>query len=299
MADVFTVLAKDHEEVKRMLAELEKGPTQATEASQDQLAQRKTMTEQLIIEESKHEALEEMYFWPAVREHHPAGNTLADDATGQEQEAKEVLDKLDKLDVGDPEFDKLLGTFTGAARKHIAFEETQVWPGPALGAARRDSGRPGHQDRRREEDRADAAAPALSPVAGRTQDGRARGRRGRQGARQGNRPGQRLTRSRERPARHRRRTGGTAAGLPRGPGGLAPGQVRAPLSVRKDWKMIPNGHWCYELSRLLAPALIAGSRRSGPRWSSAAVGVGAAFARPALVQDPWPPGRDGGSARWP
>ncbi len=98
-------------------------------------------------------------------------------------------------------------------------------------------------------------------------------------------------------ARHRRRTGGTAAGLPRGPGGLAPGQVRAPLPVRKDWKMIPNGHWCYELSRLLAPVLITGSRRSGPRWSS--VGVGAAFARPALVQDPCPPGRDGGSARWP
>jgi len=63
--------------------------------------------------------------------------------------------------------------------------------------------------------------------------------------------------------------------------------------------MIPNGHWCYELSRLLAPVLIAGSRRSGPRWSSAAVGVVTAFARPALVQDPWPPGRDGGSARWP
>ena len=27
MADVFTVLAKDHQEVKAMLAELEKGPT--------------------------------------------------------------------------------------------------------------------------------------------------------------------------------------------------------------------------------------------------------------------------------
>jgi hypothetical protein len=29
MADVFTLLAKDHEEVKGMLAELEKGPTRA------------------------------------------------------------------------------------------------------------------------------------------------------------------------------------------------------------------------------------------------------------------------------
>jgi hypothetical protein len=38
MADVFTVLAKDHEEVKRMLAELEKCPTKGTGASEDQLA---------------------------------------------------------------------------------------------------------------------------------------------------------------------------------------------------------------------------------------------------------------------
>ena len=129
MADVFTVLAKDHEEVKDMLKELEKGPTRATGASQDQLALRKKMTEQLIIEESKHEALEEMYFWPAVRDHLQNGDALADQATGQEQEAKEVLAGLDKLEASDAEFEKLLSTFIGAAREHIEFEETQVWPG--------------------------------------------------------------------------------------------------------------------------------------------------------------------------
>jgi hypothetical protein len=84
------------------------------------------MTEQLIIEESKHEALEEMYFWPVVRDHLPDGDTLADQATSQEQEAKEVLAKLD---AGDAEFEKLLGRFIGAAREHIQFEETAVWPG--------------------------------------------------------------------------------------------------------------------------------------------------------------------------
>jgi Hemerythrin HHE cation binding domain len=129
MADVFTVLAQDHEEVKAMLAELEQGPDQASGASQDQLARRKKLAEQLIIEESKHEALEEMYFWPAVRAYHAAGNTLADEAVGQEQQAKEVLAKLDTLQAGDPEFDELLAEFTGAAREHIEFEETQVWPG--------------------------------------------------------------------------------------------------------------------------------------------------------------------------
>ena len=28
----------------------------------------------------------------------------------------------------DPEFETLLGTFTTAAREHIAFEELKVWP---------------------------------------------------------------------------------------------------------------------------------------------------------------------------
>ena len=128
MADVFTVLGQDHQEVKRMLAELEKGPTKATGASEDQLALRKKMAEELIIEESKHEALEEMYFWPAVRDHLEAGNTLADEATGQEQAAKQVLNDLDKLQAGDAEFEQLVGKFTVDAREHIEFEETQVWP---------------------------------------------------------------------------------------------------------------------------------------------------------------------------
>jgi hemerythrin-like domain-containing protein len=128
MADVFTVLGQDHQEVKRMLAELEKGPTAAAGASEDQLALRKKMTEELIIEESKHEALEEMYFWPAVRDHIQSGNTLADEATGQEQAAKQLLTDLDKLGSGDAEFERLLGKFIMDAREHIEFEETQVWP---------------------------------------------------------------------------------------------------------------------------------------------------------------------------
>ena len=128
MTDVFTVLGQDHQEVKRMLAELEKGPTSATGASEDQLALRKKMAEELIIEESKHEALEEMYFWPAVREYIQSGNTLADQATEQEQAAKQVLTDLGKLQAGDAEFEKLMAKFIVDAREHIEFEETRVWP---------------------------------------------------------------------------------------------------------------------------------------------------------------------------
>ncbi|MBV9446479.1 MAG: hemerythrin domain-containing protein [Streptosporangiaceae bacterium] len=129
MPDVFDVLSKDHTEVKRMLTELQTGPTKQTGADEDQLLLRKKMTEELIIEESRHEAVEEMYFWPAVREHVPDGDQLADEAIEQEQEGKEVLNSLDKLNASDLEFENLLGKFAEAAREHIAFEENMVWPG--------------------------------------------------------------------------------------------------------------------------------------------------------------------------
>jgi len=128
MPNVFDVLSKDHEQVKHMLTEFEAGPTAATGATENELVLRKKMAEELIVDESRHEAVEEMYFWPAVRERIPGGDQLAGKATGQEQEAKEVLAKLDKLDADNPEFEALLGEFITAGREHIAFEETQVWP---------------------------------------------------------------------------------------------------------------------------------------------------------------------------
>jgi hemerythrin superfamily protein len=128
MPSAFDVLANDHREVKRMLDELELGPTTGTGADSDQLALRKRMVRQLVIEESKHEAVEEMYFWPAVRRHLPDGDDLANQAQDQEQEAKAVLDKLDKLTPDDEQFEAQLGQFVQAGRAHIAFEETSVWP---------------------------------------------------------------------------------------------------------------------------------------------------------------------------
>lgn len=129
MTDAFEVLGRDHAEVKEMLTQFELGAVRQGTATDEQLNRRKKLAEQLVIEESRHEAVEEMYFWPAVREHLPDGDELADTAIGQEQEGKEVLDKLDKLDAGTPEFEKLLAEFIHAGREHIDYEENHVWPG--------------------------------------------------------------------------------------------------------------------------------------------------------------------------
>ena len=128
MEDVFDALAADHEDVRQMLAELEKGPTMATGATEDQLMLRKMMTEELIIEESKLGEIERVYVWPAVREHVPDGGRLADQATCQQLEIFELLAGLDKLDASQAEFESLLGQFTRAGRAHFDFAERQVWP---------------------------------------------------------------------------------------------------------------------------------------------------------------------------
>jgi len=136
MTDAFEFLAHDHDEVKAMLIRLEVGGVRQGAATADQLAQRTKFAEQLVMEVSRHEAVEEMHFWPVVRERLPDGDDLADTAIDQEQNGKEMLDRLGKLDAGTPEFEKLLADFTRAGREHIAYEETHVWPGLRIALTR-------------------------------------------------------------------------------------------------------------------------------------------------------------------
>jgi Hemerythrin HHE cation binding domain len=128
MTDAFTVLSADHVQVTSMLDMLGRTPGHAAGASEAVLAARKDVAEQLIIVSSAHEATEEEYFWPVVRDRLPDGDALADEAIGQESQAKEVLARLGKLDAADAEFDRLMAEYIPAALVHIEFEETRVWP---------------------------------------------------------------------------------------------------------------------------------------------------------------------------
>jgi len=128
MEDVFDVLAEDHEEIRQALAELDKGPTASTGASEDQLMLRMIMTEELILEEAKHEEIELSCLWPAVRGHVPGGDQLADRAVCAELDIVALLAELNQLDVSQPAFERLLSAFTRAALEHFDFEERHVWP---------------------------------------------------------------------------------------------------------------------------------------------------------------------------
>lgn len=122
--DALTYLRADHQAVLGMLEVLEGAP-EGTGAADSGLA---TMVSNLIIAESQHEAIEEQWFWPAVRRALDNGDVLADHAVAQEQEGKVLLQRLLAGSPGEPDYHAALREFIAAARAHIAFEQDVVWP---------------------------------------------------------------------------------------------------------------------------------------------------------------------------
>jgi hemerythrin-like domain-containing protein len=130
LTNAIELLGRDHDEIRRLLIALETTPVPSVGAGRHDPCE--ALTEQLVIVESGHEAIEEEYFWPLVRRRVQNGPRLAEEALGQEQELKQVLCALVKHGPGHREFEALIRQFTAIGRAHIDFEETQVWPGVRL-----------------------------------------------------------------------------------------------------------------------------------------------------------------------
>jgi hemerythrin-like domain-containing protein len=122
--DALTFLRQDHKSVLGMLEVLDGAPDGNGAASSGL----STMVTNLVIAESQHEAIEQQIFWPAVREALEDGDELADKAVQQEQEGKQLLQRLEDGEPGEPDYQEALQQFVKAGRDHIAFEQEVVWP---------------------------------------------------------------------------------------------------------------------------------------------------------------------------
>lgn len=122
--DALTFLRQDHKSVLGMLEVLADAP-RGTGAQSSGL---QTMVENLVIAESQHEAIEEQFFWPAVRDALDDGDALADKAVEQEQAGKQLLQRLEDGEPGEPDYHEALTEFVKAGREHIAYEQDVVWP---------------------------------------------------------------------------------------------------------------------------------------------------------------------------
>lgn len=122
--DALTFLREDHKSVLGMLEVLDGAPT-GEGAQRSGLA---TMVTNLVIAESQHEAIEEQFFWPAVRDALEDGDELADKAVDQEQAGKELLQRLEDGKPGEQDYHQALQEFVKLGREHICYEQEVVWP---------------------------------------------------------------------------------------------------------------------------------------------------------------------------
>lgn len=127
--DALTFLRSEHESVLGMVESLERGRG----LSEAELQDRGHLATSLVIAASQHEAVEEQFFWPAVRRALPDGDELADRALAQEDAGKQLLQRIESAKAGSREFEQALTEFIGAIREHIEFEQNEVWP--AFGSA--------------------------------------------------------------------------------------------------------------------------------------------------------------------
>jgi hemerythrin-like domain-containing protein len=122
--DALTFLREDHKSVLGMLEVLDGAPTNSG-AEHSGLA---TMVNNLVIAESQHEAIEEEFFWPAVRDALEDGDELADEAIAQEQAGKKLLQRLADGNPGEADYHDALQEFVKVGREHILYEQDVVWP---------------------------------------------------------------------------------------------------------------------------------------------------------------------------
>jgi hemerythrin-like domain-containing protein len=121
--DAITVLGRQHNQVNYLLKQLQALPSHTTGGPAEQVSARKSIVDMITVRLSEHETIEEEHFWPKVRKVLPDGGHYQDQALVQEQEGKDTLTELGRLDPDSREFDELVERFVLEVRKHVAFEE--------------------------------------------------------------------------------------------------------------------------------------------------------------------------------
>lgn len=118
--NVIDELVTDHREVEEMFGRIEALPPGDEN--------RKLLADQATIELVRHSVAEEAYLYPAVRQHVPDGDTIADREIEDHSKAERIMKDLEGCSADDPEFDRLIGMLMAEIRSHVADEEENLFP---------------------------------------------------------------------------------------------------------------------------------------------------------------------------
>jgi Hemerythrin HHE cation binding domain len=121
--DILSVLSRQHDQVTALLKQLKTIPGVTKGGSRADQSRRAAVVGLITAALSRHESAEEKHFWPWVRSVLDDGDDLAQTASGQEQEGRELLTALGRADPSQERFDELGEQLDKACRKHVAFED--------------------------------------------------------------------------------------------------------------------------------------------------------------------------------
>jgi hemerythrin superfamily protein len=118
-ADVVDLLTADHREVAELISGIR---------STDDAARRRDLADTMIAELVRHSVAEEMWVYPAMRDHVPDGSAAVEHDTNEHKELERTMKELEGADAADPRFMALVGQLETILDDHIDDEENQQFP---------------------------------------------------------------------------------------------------------------------------------------------------------------------------
>ncbi len=117
--DAITLLKQDHKAVEKLFKQFEKAT---------QPAQQRKLAGQVIKELSVHAAIEEMLFYPAVRDRVPKVEDTVLEALEEHHVVKWVLSELEDMKPDHERFKAKMMVLIESVRHHVKEEESELFP---------------------------------------------------------------------------------------------------------------------------------------------------------------------------
>lgn len=117
--DAIELLANDHQKVEGMFTQYEASTDNDTKTE---------LAHEIVHDLAVHGEIEELRFYPRLREVLEDGDRLADEAINEHLEIKETLNAIDSMTADEDGFDERMPELIAEVRHHVEEEEAELFP---------------------------------------------------------------------------------------------------------------------------------------------------------------------------
>ena len=129
--DAITLLKQDHKAVEKLFKQFEKAK---------QPAERRKVAEKVVKELSIHAAIEEMLFYPAVRDRVPKAEDMVLESLEEHHVVKWVLSEVEDMKADNERFKAKMTVLIENVRHHVEEEESELFPQVRKAVGRKELG---------------------------------------------------------------------------------------------------------------------------------------------------------------